>query len=288
MRAHPRLSCSEYSFPSLARDERLGLVALLGFESVDVGLFLDPNTEVRPFLADPVAEAKVLRNQIEANRLKLADLFLIVGGDSFAAHAINAQDHERRLELRRIFEAAILVCRELEQLSMSLLPGVTWPDDRRASWETAVSELRWRVEHAAHLGIEIRIEPHIGSIVSTPELVIQLLGDVPGLGLTLDAGHFVFQGIGLDRILPLAPLARHVHLSGARPGAVHVALEHNEIDFAALVSALESAGFCGRYSVEYVPMAKWGADSTDVLGAVIALRNTMGSLLLARSTAGQK
>jgi sugar phosphate isomerase/epimerase len=279
MRAHPRLSCSEYSFPSLAREERLGLVALLGFESVDVGLFLDPNTEVRHFLADPSAHAQVLRNQLEATRLKLADLFLIIGGDNFAAHAINAQDRERRLELRTIFEATTLVCRELEHSSLSILPGVTWPDDRRASWETVVFELRWRVEHAAPLGIEVRIEPHIGSIVSTPELVIELLRDVPGLGLTLDAGHFVFQAIGLDRILPLAPLARHVHLSGARAGAVHVALEHNEIDFGALVSALESAGFCGWYSVEYVPMSKWGANSTDVLGAVIELRNAMGSLL---------
>jgi sugar phosphate isomerase/epimerase len=211
--------------------------------------------------------------------LKLSDLFLIVGGDNFAAHAINAEDRERRRELRRIFEAAIVVCRELEHSSLSILPGVAQPDDSRASWKMAVSELRWRVEHAAHLGIEIRIEPHIGSIVSTPELVFELLGDVPGLGLTLDAGHFVFQAIGLDRILPLAPLARHVHLSGARPGAVHIGLEHNEIDFGALVSALEGAGFCGRYSVEYVPMSKWGANSTDVLGAVVELRNAIGTLL---------
>ena len=143
----------------------------------------------------------------------------------------------------------------------------------------AAAELQWRVDHAAHLGIELRIEPHIGSIVPIPELVSALLEEVPGLRLTLDAGHFAFQAIELDRILPLARFAGHVHVSGARAGGVHVTWVDNEIDFERLVPAVEAAGFTGRYCIEYVPMSKWGANATDVVGAVLDVRAAMSRLV---------
>jgi sugar phosphate isomerase/epimerase len=256
-------------------------VALLGFESVDIGLFLKNRNEVRDFVSRQLAQTRALSNQLDATGLNIADLFLIVGGDKFAAGALNALDPDQRAELRRVFDATVRMCRDVELGGMSILPGVSWPERWQESWEIAAAELRWRVDRAASAGIELRIEPHIGSIVPIPELVSKLVEEVPGLRLTLDAGHFAFQAIELDRILPLARFAGHVHVSGARAGGIHVTWDDNEIDFERLVPAVEAAGFTGRYCIEYVPMSKWGANSTDVVGAVVELRDEMSRLVQA-------
>ena len=42
-----RISCSEYSFPGVpGQDERIGIVRLLGFELVDIALFLADGAEL--------------------------------------------------------------------------------------------------------------------------------------------------------------------------------------------------------------------------------------------------
>ena len=148
------------------------------------------------------------------------------------------------------------VAAELGIAGLTVLPGVAWAEDPDASWSVCVEELGWRVDEAGAVGVEVRIEPHVGSIVALPELVLRLCAELPGLRLTLDASHFEVQSVTLDRMLTLAPLAGHVHVRAAKPGAVQVRWRDNETDFAALVEALRAAGYDGGYCVEYVPMAE--------------------------------
>ena len=109
-----------------------------------------------------------------------------------------------------------------------------------------MEELAWRVEEAAALGVETRIEAHAGSIAPVPELTARLCDDVPGLRLTLDLSHFELQSVTLDRMLTLVPLAGHLHVRAAKPGAIQVRWRDNETDFAALVAALRAVGYGGR------------------------------------------
>ena len=68
-----RVSCSEYSFPGVAgQDERIGIVKLLGFELVDLSLFLADGSELA---ADPGATAARLRGSLERHELASEDLF---------------------------------------------------------------------------------------------------------------------------------------------------------------------------------------------------------------------
>ena len=279
MTARSRLSCSEFSFPTLAVERRLELVRLLGFESVDLSLFLNTEEQVAEFLCDPRATTQQLALALEGTNLEPADLFLIVGGDNFAAGAFTSPLAAQREHLRTVFQAAVGCARDLGARGMTILPGLAWAENWRAGWQLAVEELRWRVEQTARHAVELRIEPHIGSIVSTPEMVVALIEEVAGLRLSLDAGHFTFQAIGLDRILRLVPFAGHIHISGARPGGVHVPWKHNVVDFPELVGALEAGGFTGQYCIEYVPMDKWGADATDIVSAVVTTRDFISTLL---------
>jgi sugar phosphate isomerase/epimerase len=145
-----------------------------------------------------------------------------------------------------------------------------------------VEELAWRVDAAAAAGLELRIEAHLGSIVSTPELVQDLVGAVPGMRLALDPSHFVTQSIGMDRIRPLAADAGHVHVRGAKPGIIQTAWSRNETDFDALLDALTETRYAGVICVEYVPMEQWRCDEMDVLTSVVETKSAFEALLARR------
>lgn len=270
-----RISCSEYSFPAVpGQDERIGIVRLLGFELVDLALFLADGTEL---VAESDAIAAQLRGSLTANELGCEDLFLSVGA-TVEEIAPNQRDAARREQARLEFSAAVRVAEALGIPGITILPGVTWAEDPTGSWELCVDELAWRVETAARLGVEVRIEAHAGSIVPVPELVTRLCDEVPGLRLTLDLSHFEVQAVTLDRMLTLVPLAGHVHARAAKPGAIQVRWRDNETDFGALVGALGAAGYPGAYCVEYVPMPKWRCDELDVVTEAIAARRALNEL----------
>lgn len=267
-----RISCSEYSFPAVpGRRERIGLVALLGFELVDVALFL---SEGAGLVADPAAIAANLRAGLSEHGLTSEDLFLAVG-ESVEDIAPNQRDRTLRELRRREFSAAVHVAAELGIRGVTVLPGVAWAEDPAAAWAVCVEELSWRVEEAAAAGVEARIEAHAGSIAPVPELTARLCDDVPGLRLTLDLSHFELQSVTLDRALSLVPLAGHLHVRAAKPGAIQVRWRDNETDLPALVDALRAESYAGAYCVEYVPMQKWRCDELDVVTETLATRDAL-------------
>jgi sugar phosphate isomerase/epimerase len=264
-----RISCSEYSFPAVpGQHERIGMVKLLGFELVDLALFLADGSEL---VADPQAVADRLRGSLAAHGLASEDLFLSVGA-TVEEIAPNQRDLGLRQQGRREFAAAARVASELGIRGVTVLPGVSWAEDPDTSWAVCVEELGWRVDEAGALGVETRIEAHAGSIVALPELARRLCGEVRGLRLTLDLSHFEVQAVTLDRSLELVPLAAHLHVRAAKPGAIQVRWRDNETDFAALVDALRAASYAGAFCVEYVPMPKWRCDEMDVVTEALATR----------------
>lgn len=270
-----RISCSEYSFPAVpGQRERIGMVRMLGFELVDVALFLSDGAGL---VADPAGIAADLRASLVEHGLASEDIFLAVG-ETFEEIAPNQRDQGIREQRRREFSAAVRVAAELGIRGITVLPGVTWADDPGASWAVCVEELAWRVDEATILGVEVRIEPHAGSIVALPELTARLCGDVSGLRLTLDLSHFELQSVSLDRMLTLVPFAGHLHVRAAKPGAIQVRWRDNATDFAALVRALRSHGYRGAYCVEYVPMPKWRCDEMDVVTEALATRDALLAL----------
>jgi sugar phosphate isomerase/epimerase len=270
-----RISCSEYSFPAVpGQGERIGLVRLLGFELVDIALFLADGTEL---VADPAEVAAGLRAALTEHGLASEDLFLAVG-ETVEGIAPNQRDRALREQRRREFSAAVRVASELGIRGVTILPGVTWAEDPDASWAVCVEELSWRVEEAAAHEVEVRIEAHAGSIAPVPELTARLCGEVSKLRLTLDLSHFELQSVTLDRMLTLVPLAGHLHVRAAKPGAIQVRWQDNETNFAALVAALRASEYDGAYCVEYVPMPKWRCDELDVITEALATRDALVEL----------
>ena len=267
-----RISCSEYSFPAVpGQHERIGMVRLLGFELVDLALFLADGSEL---VADPAGVAAGLRASLEEHGLASEDLFLAVG-ETVEEIAPNQRDPGLRRQRRLELAAALDVAAALGVRGVTVLPGVPWAEDPSASWKVCVEELAWRVEEAQAHGLELRIEAHAGSIAPLPEAAQLLCADVPGLRLTLDLSHFELQSVTLDRMLTLVPLAGHLHVRAAKPGAIQVRWRDNETDFGALLEALRAHGYAGAYCVEYVPMRKWRCDEMDVVTEALATRRAL-------------
>lgn len=271
-----RISCSEYSFPSVrGHANRIGIVRLLGFESVDIGLFVEADLDLSSVGKALTTE---LADALEIHELSCSDVFFTAGA-SFEETAPNQRDRDRRTSGRRQFTAVVEIAATLAAPGITILPGVIWPEDARTGWAVCVEELRWRVEEGARQHVSVGFEPHIGSIVSTPELALSLIEAVPGLRVTLDLSHFDVQDIPAERSLALAPHARHVHVRAARPGAIQVRWSQNESEIEALVRSLAENGYGGDVCVEYVPMPKWRCDEMDVVSEALETRAALTELV---------
>src|SRR5690606_13695731 len=157
-----------------------------------------------------------------------------------------------RAESRRGFDALVTFTSRLGAPGITLLPGVEFDGVPVAeSLALAAAELRQRVDTAAAPGLALSVAAHYGSIVPTPERAIDLLDRTPGLTLTLDDSHFLYQNIGQDDVDALIPRSQHVQLRQAGPGRMQLPALDGAIDVGLFVQRLEKAGYTGYLGLEY-------------------------------------
>jgi sugar phosphate isomerase/epimerase len=166
---------------------------------------------------------------------------------------------------------------------MTALPGIHWPaESYEDSLKRAGEELGWRAERAHREGLLFSVEPHVGSVVPTPERALQLVEQTPGLELTLDYSHFVCQDIAEEAADILVPFARHVHVRGATSARVQASLRDSSIDFERMLGALEAGGYDGYLTLEYVWLQWEGCHECDNLSETILLRDRLLAALAGR------
>lgn len=271
-----RLACADFTFPLLPHEKVLQLIAMLEFQGVDIGLFeershLWPSRE----FANLDASARRLHSQLNGHGLLAADVFLQLAPD-FAPFAINQPDATRRAHARDAFMATLDFAAALGATHVTTLPGVEFAQESRTdSWQRALCELAWRVEQAQSYGIVFGVEPHVGSIVSHPALVADLVAQTPGLTLTLDYTHFVRLGMADAEIAPLIAHASHFHVRGARAGRLQAAFKDNTIDYPAVLRAMAGVGYAGWLGVEYVWLDWEGCNECDNLSETILFRDSL-------------
>jgi sugar phosphate isomerase/epimerase len=276
-----RLSCADDSF-RLLRPHRaaLELVAALGVEGVD--LFLAGNRSiVRPEdIRDDLAGAAArISRDLQDVGLTVSDLFVIPWTD-LETMAPNHPDPEQREASRALFLDMLELATRVGAPGMTALPGIHWPaESYEDSLGRAGEELGWRAERARSEGLGFSVEPHVGSIVPTPEQALQLVERTPGLQITLDYTHFVCQDIAEESADVLIPFARHVHVRGATPARVQASVRDSTIDFERMLRALEAGGYDGYLALEYVWLQWEGCHECDNLAETILLRDRLRAAL---------
>ena len=154
------------------------------------------------------------------------------------------------------------------------LPGVTWEGEPYdTSLKRCAEELAWRAEQAKQVGIVYSIEPHIGSVVPTPQRALQLAALAPGLTFTLDYTHFAYQGIADDEVEPLVKHASHFHARGARKTRLQAPIKENVIDYPRVLRAMQAANYPGYVGVEYVWQDWEHCNEVDNVSETIMMRD---------------
>jgi sugar phosphate isomerase/epimerase len=267
-----KLCCTDFSFPLLDHNRALAVIALLGFRGADIGLFeghghLKPSRE----LTKPARAGAALKRKLAAHGLKASDIFLQIHA-GFVEFAVNHPEAKRREFAREQFSRALDYANAAGADHVTILPGVACENEPRvASVSRSADELAWRVGQAKAAKLQLAVEPHVGSLIDTPERALDLVKRVPGLGFTLDYAHFTRAGIPDVRIEPLTKFATHLHARCARKGRLQSSLKENTIDFPRMLAVLSKNKFAGWMALEYVWIDWEHCNEVDVISETIQL-----------------
>jgi sugar phosphate isomerase/epimerase len=268
------LSCCDFSFPKLSHKASLAVIEDLGFSAVDVGV-LPGSAHTTPAAVNdnPRAAADRVLGWLEFTRLVVADVFAEMS-DSFEELAVNHPRVEVRQQSWLDFQRLLEFSHRIRSPGLTVLPGVAFPGvDDKQSLTLAATELQRRAEIAGEKGVTLSIEPHYGSIVSTPAAALELLSQAPDVGLTLDYSHFVFQGITQSEVDVLLPRSRHLHLRPAASGDMQMRTGEGAIDFSEMVRRLTQARYSGYLSVEFCWSDWMGLNRVDCVSETAVLRD---------------
>ncbi|MGN9764394.1 sugar phosphate isomerase/epimerase family protein [Micromonospora sp. SD12] len=143
-------------------------------------------------------------------------------------------------------------------------------DARRATVARLVERLRPLADEAAGQGVTIALEPlnrFETSLLNTVEQALEVVADVPGLGLALDTFHLNIEERDLPAAVRLAgDRLAHVQVCGndrGVPGGDH-------LDWPGMFDALTGIGYRGQVNIESftaealaVPMSVWRPLTAD-------------------------
>ena len=269
-----KLACADFTWPLLSHERVIELIRILEIEGVDLGLFGN-RSHIRPEVVreDVPMWAGVLKERLDRAEVELADFYFQPWTDA-QVMAMNNPDPKQKEDSRALFLDMLEMARRLEANGISTLPGV--PFDGQ-SWDDAMSrsteELQWRVDQAGKHGIELSVEGHIGSIVDTPDKLMQLVDRTPGLKLTLDYGHFTYAGIPDSEVEPLIEHSRHFHCRGSAEGELQTSFLDNKVDFRRIIERMQEVGYPGYFAIEYVYMNPFGANRSENTTETILYRD---------------
>jgi len=273
---NPKFSCADFTFPLLPHKKVLDLLQLLEIRGVDLGIFQDRSHHSPSEIAlDPLGAAKSMRQELDSRALEVADVFVQTGAEPPVA-AANDPDDGIRKQNRKTLMAMVEYCRELGAGHLTGLPGVLHEGVQLADdWKRAIEEAQWREELCRNVGVVYAIEPHVGSLLPDPQSTLRFLEAVPGLTLTLDYGHFVYQGMSSESVHCLLPHASHFHARGGVKGALQCPVKQNRIDFNAILNGLVKTGYNGWICLEYVWVDWEGCNRTDNISETLLLRDLL-------------
>jgi sugar phosphate isomerase/epimerase len=269
-----QLACADFTFPLLPHDQVLNLIAMLGFDGVDIGLF-ERRSHLWPSRVFPTLResARELARKLGDRGLKLADVFLQTAPE-FVSLAPNHPEAARRAQARDLFLRTLEFASECGCLHVSALPGVRFEQESAEdSLGRCRDELAWRCAEARKHDITFSVEAHVGSIVPSPGAAARLVRDTPGLTLTLDYTHFTREGIPDVEVEPLIAHATHFHVRGAQRGRLQASFSENVIDYGRILQVMEQTGYGGVIGIEYVWTEWEHCNEVDNLSETILFRD---------------
>ena len=275
-----KLGCADFTWPLMTHEDVVRHIAALGFDGIDLGLF-EGRSHVQPGMVrqDVAMWSGVIGERLATAGLEAADVFFV---PSFNLEDL-APNHPDRAQRDGGFEAfcdILEFARRLGAPGMTMNGGILIEGQSTSdSMRLSASELTRRVEAAAEHDIEVRVEASVNSNTPTPEMALELVDAVPGLKLTLDYCHFVYQDIPESDVHPLLEHAAHFQCRGAAPGRMQVNFQENAIDYRGVLERLMALGYDAYFSIEYVWIDVWDCNRTENTMETIQFRDFVKAVL---------
>lgn len=267
-----KLTATSWSFPQLTLKEITGVLKALGINSVDLGLFYNSALDKNRLLNDGKSYAEELL-KLDIDFANLYYLF----GDGLAER--NLASGKSLKENIADFKKLMPFLKAAKIPSIMLLPGVlNKAQNRQDALKETVTSLKELMPITQDNDIVLTIEPHVHSYLESPNLVLELIKQVP-VKLTLDYAHFVALGYRQEEIDDLLPYAAHIHLRQARSGALQAKLEQGTINFPAVLAGLKEQNYKGYLSIEYVHQDYMNTLYDDVLTETVKMRDLVREFL---------
>lgn len=239
-----KLGCCVHNFNSWTFEEAVRLTHDLGFRFGNIGL--GPLGGIEAVLRDPDAVAARIRDAAQAHGFDFRELMVFAISPVEGASDPLASAAERFDTICRCMASAGLTS-ILGSLSVPPLEGASESEAKAHR----VTSLKRAVRIANEHGLELNIEPGFtGELVKKPETALELLDDVPGLGLSLDFCHFLAAGVPQEDGFRLLPRARQLHIKQAARGYVKSLYHHGEVDYAAIIQELKRIDWQGDMVME--------------------------------------
>ena len=269
-----RLGCADFTWPLLPHCDVLSLIRLLGFQGVDLGMFFE-RSHLRPEIVqeDTSYWAGLVRERLDQAQLEVADLYFAPSMD-LAIRGANNPDLDEVEAGHEMFLTVLDFARKIQAPGITMNSGMDYGDESRGqSLSRSATELARRVDAAGQYGIEIRVEGSVGSNTESPESLGELMVSTPGLRVTLDYSHFVYQGRQESEVDYLIEYTGHFQCRGAAPGVMQARYETNTIDFPRIIQQLQKSEYIGYFSLEYVWVDVWGCNQTENTMETIQFRD---------------
>lgn len=262
-----KLSLSSWSFPYLTLAEAGAVTQALGFAAIDLGYFFAPSLDKARLLSDPQRYGAEVASLLP---VRVANVFHLFGEDEVDRNLSRPVDPQNLADLK----SALTFAKAVSVPSIFVLPGmINAGQSRSDAVSTSVEALKPMVAAGQEVGIDVLIEPHLGSILNSPAITQNLVHAVPGLKIVLDPSHYIAMGYRQEEIEPLVSIAGHVHVRQARPGLIQTKMEQGIIDFHGFFAALRDSGYDGWLAIEYEHELGTHSQYDDVISETVKMRD---------------
>jgi len=243
-----KLGYCTWGMPSVPVDTFIPFLARLGYDGIELTVIPGYTTELS--LLD-AAERRRIARMLKDHHLALP---------AIAGHTtmIERDPDTAELHWARLTAAVDLA---LDWAQDGAPPAVdTTVGGTPEQWEDLkplmIERVGALVRYGEQRGVVIAIEPHVGSMLDTPDRVLELLDAIPSpnLKLNFDISHFNVMGIPIaESVAALAGHTVHTHVKDERgvvPNYQFLIPGEGEFDYVAYLHAMREHGYSGFITAE--------------------------------------
>ena len=249
-----QLGFSTWGMPNVPIDAIVRHLSGLGFDGVELTVLSHHTTALEKLEND---ERRRIAKLLKDHNLRLpaiAGHVSLMDEDS-DSHAANLERLQRTMDLALDWASS-----DGPPVIDTTAGGV--PED----WESKLGLLVERIQEAAAYGekkgVTLAIEPHVGSIIDTPDRMLEVINrvDSAAVGVNFDISHFNVMGIGIEEsVSAMAPHARHTHVKderGTAPDFEFLIPGEGEFDYVTYLKAMQRHGYTGFITAEISNMVQ--------------------------------